>query len=234
VPAKPISLTAKPSPGKDGALKEFSFQGRKGPGSGASGTRRGGGSQTRKDQLVLMNRQDDLADLLARLANADQGAFDPLYHATSAKLFGVLVRILRRHEVAEEILQEVYISILERAASFDPSRGSPMTWMATLARNRALDEVRREGYRVLEHPGELAEGSYGDDLRQAGPEQREELGRLIECLGRLDARKREIVLLAYRDGLTRAELAARYDCPAGTIKTWLRRSLLSLRNCLDP
>jgi RNA polymerase sigma-70 factor (ECF subfamily) len=197
------------------------------------GLRQAAASTPGKDQFIVMNQEDDLAALLARLAEADQDAFDPLYHATSAKLFGVLVRILRRHEVAEEVLQDVYVSILERAASFDPARGSAMTWMATLARNRALDEVRREGYRVLEHPGERGESVCDEDLRQASAEQRVELGRLIQCLSRLDARKREIVLLAYRDGLTRAELAARYECPEGTIKTWLRRSLATLRNCLD-
>ncbi len=148
------------------------------------------------------------------------------------KLFGVVLRILRREDLAEEVLQEIYVSIWENAAKFDANRASPISWMATIARNRAIDTIRRRQPDIVEDdhlmnnvidetakPAQLLEMS--DDLR-----------RLEHCLDGLDEVRSEMVRLAYLEGYSRQELAARFDQPVGTIKTWLRRSLMQLRDCL--
>jgi RNA polymerase sigma-70 factor (ECF subfamily) len=174
----------------------------------------------------------DLAGLLKRVAGRDRGAFNALYQATSAKLWGVIVRILSRRDLAEDVLQDVYVKIWERAGTFDPAKASPITWMAAIARNRAIDEVRRKFPVSIEEAPEAleVEESGADPLAQA--EQSEELKRLQECLQGLDAERREMVLLAYYTGLSRDDLARRFARPVNTIKTWLHRSLAQLRKCL--
>jgi RNA polymerase sigma-70 factor (ECF subfamily) len=146
---------------------------------------------------------DGLADLLRRIAARDAAAFSALYKATSAKLYGVVARILPRGDAAADALQEAYVRIWEKAGEFDPAKGSPLAWMATIARNRALDEVRRV------RPGSL------EDLPES-----------------FDEEKRAVVLLAYYRGLSREALALRFGRPVPTIKTWLHRSLAQLRDCL--
>lgn len=175
----------------------------------------------------------DLERLIARVAARDDTAFAELYQATHLKLFGICLRILRRKELAEEILQEVYIRIWDRAGDFKKGRASPITWMATIARNRALDEVRKRkpefaddmsGTENISDPG-------ASPARQA--EINEELRRLEDCLGKLEPEHRDAVRLAYLDGLSRAQLAERFSKPVGTVKTWLRRSLQQLKDCLE-
>ena len=151
---------------------------------------------------------DDLAQLLGRVAARDAAAFATLYRATHAVLYGVVARILTRGDASGEALQEAYVRIWEKAGEFDLAKGSPLAWMATIARNRALDEVRR--------------------IR---PTSLEEMP--LACLGALDADKREAVLLAYYRGFSRDALARRFGAPTATIKTWLRRSLMQLRDCLE-
>jgi RNA polymerase sigma-70 factor, ECF subfamily len=174
----------------------------------------------------------DINDLLALVARQDRAAFGEVYRLTSSKLYGIVLRILHRRDLADEVLQEVYVKIWERAADFDPKRASPITWMATIARNRALDEVRRKRPASIEdHPEALDVAS--DELPALDTVLRGEDGkRLAECLSKLESGRREIVVLAYCDGLSRDELGARFGQPANTIKTWLRRSLLQLRTCL--
>lgn len=175
----------------------------------------------------------DLIDLLARVAARDRDAFATIYRLTSGKLWGIIVRILPRRDVAEDVLQEVYVRIWERAGSFDPAKASPITWMATIARNRAIDEIRRRTPVSIEDSPEAfeIEDSSADPLDSA--QQSDELRRLNECLQRLEPDRREIVLLAYYTGLSRDELAQRFERPVNTIKTWLHRSLAQLRKCLD-
>lgn len=174
----------------------------------------------------------DLVALLARVAREDRSAFSALYTATSAKLYGVVWRILPAKDRAEDVLQDVYVRIWNRAASYDPSKASPIAWMATIARNRAIDEVRRRAPVSIEDaPQALDVASEGPDPLDAA-EQNEELQRLKGCLDGLEPERREIVLLAYYTGLSRDELAARFGHPVGTIKVWLRRSLAQLRKCL--
>jgi RNA polymerase sigma-70 factor (ECF subfamily) len=175
--------------------------------------------------------RQDLIEALERIAKGDVAAFRLLYAATSVKLYGIIVRILGRSDVADEVLQEVYVRVWQRAGDFDAAASSPITWMATIARNRALDEVRRTSMRSLEDTPELLEVP-GEDDPAADLEQAEELRRLYQCLEALEAERKEILLLAYYRGLTREEIAARIGRPVATVKTWLRRSLAQLKDCL--
>ena len=175
----------------------------------------------------------DLVDLLDRTAARDRAAFAALYRASSAKLYGVILRILARRSLADEALQDVYVRIWERAGDFDATKGSPIAWMAAIARNRALDELRRakatpvsnlpEGFDVADESGSALDAM----------EQSDRLRALLGCLDRLDSEKREVVLLAYYRGCSREALSQRFGAPVATIKTWLHRSLNQLRLCLD-
>jgi RNA polymerase sigma-70 factor, ECF subfamily len=175
---------------------------------------------------------DDLTQLLSRIAGRDAAAFSTLYKQTSAKLYGVVARILTRGDVAADVLQEVYVRIWEKAGEFDPVRGSPLAWMATIARNRALDEVRRVRPASLEDQPESFEPAAEDIDPLATRERSEGLAALVDCLKALDEEKRAVVLLAYYRGLSREALAKRFGRPVPTIKTWLHRSLAQLRDCL--
>ena len=175
---------------------------------------------------------DGLADLLGRIAARDGAAFSALYKATSAKLYGVVARILPRGDAAADALQEAYVRIWEKAGEFDPAKGSPLAWMATIARNRALDEVRRVRPGSLEDLPESFEPAADEVDPLAARERSEGLVKLLNCLQALDEEKRAVVLLAYYRGLSREALALRFRRPVPTIKTWLHRSLAQLRDCL--
>ena len=175
---------------------------------------------------------DDLNNLLSRIVTRDTIAFAALYKQTSAKLYGVIARILTRGDVAADVLQETYVRIWERAGDFDPGKGSPLAWMATIARNRALDEVRRVRPVSLEDQPEGFEPAAEEIDPLAARERSEGLTALVDCLKALDEEKRAIVLLAYYRGSSREALAKRFGRPVPTIKTWLHRSLAQLRDCL--
>ena len=175
---------------------------------------------------------DDLTGLLIRIAARDAAAFSALYQQTSAKLYGVVARILTRGDVAADVLQEAYVRIWEKAGDFDPVRGSALAWMATIARNRALDEVRCVRPLSLEDQPEGFEPAAEEIDPLAARERSEGLAALVDCLKALDEEKRAIVLLAYYRGSSREALAKRFGRPVPTIKTWLHRSLAQLRDCL--
>jgi RNA polymerase sigma-70 factor (ECF subfamily) len=174
----------------------------------------------------------ELSALLKRVAARDREAFSAVYRATSRKLWGIILRILPRRDVAEDVLQDVYVKIWERAESFDPAKASPITWMASIARNRAIDEIRRRRPVSIEDAPEALEVAEtgADPLDSA--QQSDELRRLRQCLEGLEPERREMVLLAYYSGLSRDELAQRFAHPVNTIKVWLHRSLAQLRKCL--
>ena len=175
---------------------------------------------------------DDLSNLLGRIATRDAAAFAALYKQTNAKLYGVVARILTRGDAAADALQEVYVRIWEKAGEFDPLKGSPLAWMAAIARNRALDEVRRVRPVSLEDQPEGFEPAAEEIDPLAARERSEGLTALVDCLKALDEEKRAIVLLAYYRGSSRDALAKRFGRPVPTIKTWLHRSLAQLRDCL--
>lgn len=174
----------------------------------------------------------DIAEWLSLAARRDKAAFRRVYEATSSKLFGVVLRILKRRDLTEEVLQEVYVKIWERAGEYNPKVASPITWMCTIARNRALDEVRRKRPESLEDHPEYLDVASGEELALDGLMRSEDGQRLAECLGKLEPERAQMVVLAYCEGLSREELGARYKQPVNTVKTWLRRALLQLRTCL--
>jgi len=181
---------------------------------------------------TVMTSAQDLSALLHRVARKDRAAFAEGYQATSAKLYGIALRILKRRDIADEVLQEVYVKIWERAADFSLDRASPISWMATIARNRALDEVRRKRPVAIEDHPEVQNFASDDETALAAIMRSEDGRRLADCLTRLEPDRRQMVVLAYCEGLSRDELAAKYGQPVNTIKTWLRRSLASLKGCL--
>jgi RNA polymerase sigma-70 factor (ECF subfamily) len=174
----------------------------------------------------------ELVWLLAAVAKGDQAAFERLYAATRTKLYGVALRILRRPELADEVIQEAYVKIWSSAGQFDPALASPITWMVAIARNRAIDLVRRKAEASLEEMPEVLEIAADSPDPLAARSMNEDLKRLLACIGRLDGDRRKLVLLAYYNGWSREQLAKQFDKPVNTIKTWLRRSLLEIRECL--
>jgi RNA polymerase sigma-70 factor, ECF subfamily len=179
-----------------------------------------------------MLTQAELVRLLAAVAKSDMAAFERLYGATRAKLYGVLLRILGRPELAEEVMQETYLKVWKMAGQFDSNIASPITWMVAMARNRAIDIVRKRGEVSIEdEPGALNVAAE-TPAPLARREMTEELKRLLACLGKLDPEKQRIVLLAYYSGWSRDKLSQKLDIPVNTIKTWLRRSLIEIRECM--
>src|SRR6476661_9475202 len=174
--------------------------------------------------------RQELVEALERTARGDKAAFRLVYEATSLKLYGIVVRILGRRDLADEILQEVYVRVWQRAGDFNTSSGSPITWLAAIARNLALDEARRKTARSIEDFPEVLQLPSDDDPL-ATLERSEDYLRLRACLDGLEPDKKEIVLLVYYYGMTREEIANRVDRPVATVKTWLRRSLAQLRDC---
>lgn len=173
------------------------------------------------------------AELMHRIGRRDQSAFRELYDATASHLFAVALRIVRQRELAEDVLQESFVSIWDRAPDYDPVRGSPMSWLVTIVRHRAIDTLRRLGARPEgssagdEALAFMVSGS--DTAADRGAERR----ALERCLGELDEQPRQVVIYAYAFGYTHEELAARFKAPLGTIKSWIRRSLDRLKLCLD-
>ena len=176
----------------------------------------------------------DLEALIGRVARGDRAAFERLYAATSAKLFGIVLRICRDRAIAEDVLQEAYVRIWRNAPRYEAASGRPVTWMAAIARNAAIDAVRQRRTweaRLVDGDGAEALAAVVDETALAvDPGERQALG---ECLQRLEDIQRQCVLLAYHEGWSREDLAERFERPVGTIKTWLHRALARLRDCLN-
>ena len=181
---------------------------------------------------AVMLMQTELVWLLGAVAKGDEAAFERLYGATRAKLYGVLLRILGRPALAEEVMQETYLKVWQLADEFDSAIASPITWMVAMARNRAIDIARKRGDLSIEDEPEALEVAAESPPPLARREMTDELKRLLSCLGKLDPEKQRIVLLAYYSGWSRDQLAQKLDIPVNTIKTWLRRSLLEIRECM--
>ena len=176
---------------------------------------------------------DPLADLLPRIADGDRAALRQLYQATSAKLFGVCLRILSNRDESEDVLQEVYITIWRRADRFDAGRASVMTWISTIARNRAIDRLRARGPLAYAQPVEELEIKDEAPGAQALLEAAQSGEALAACLSELDDRTETVIRTAFFEGVTYEVLAQRMDTPLGTVKSWIRRGLLKLKGCLE-
>src|SRR5262249_27223784 len=175
-----------------------------------------------------------LAAALARVAGGDRQALRLVYHDTSAKLFAVCHRILQDKGEAEDVLQEVYIAVWQRAGAFDPNCASPISWLAAIARNRSIDRLRsRAGLARQRSVDEAAEISDSTPTALAQLEISQEHRRLMHCLDELEPQHAGAIRSAFFEGFTYEELAARTNVPLGTMKSWIRRGLLRLRQCLE-
>jgi RNA polymerase sigma-70 factor, ECF subfamily len=175
----------------------------------------------------------ELSALLIKAADGDTAAFQSFYDRTSAKLFGVILRILVERQESEDVLQDVYLSIWRKAATFDPAKASPITWAATIARNRAIDRLRARpprGHVPVEAAFDLADDGPAQD---AGLIHDQDVRRLSAALATLEPRHAAAIRACYFDGVTYDELAAREQVPVGTLKSWVRRGLIRMRGALE-
>jgi len=178
-----------------------------------------------------MDADAELAGLLAAVATGDRVALRVMYERQSVRLFGVANAILRDRDLAADALQDAFLRIARRAGQFDAGRGTPRAWLAAIVRHAALDIVRARGREVPTDDPDL-----GDEA--VGPEAEERLSASIEgrrlraCLAGLEAKNREGILLAFVHGLSHPQIAHRLGTPLGTVKSWIRRGLLALKECL--
>lgn len=176
----------------------------------------------------------DLGGLLIATAAGDRGAFRQLYDSTSVHLYGVAVRILRDREIAREAVQEAYVNIWRRAADYSPDRGTPLVWMGAIVRNRCLDTIRRTRptTSIDEAPGHDAWEDPAP-LPDAAVIQSAEARRVRGCVDRLGEQPRRAIMLAFHGGLTHEEVAAAMHAPLGSVKSWIRRGLVQVKECLS-
>lgn len=183
--------------------------------------------------IIGLSQTDIIADLISKIALRDRNAFDKLYSQTSSKLFGVLCRLLTDRAEAEDALQEVYVRIWQKADRFATQEASAMSWVYAIARNHAIDRLRTRKNNTS--PIDDMADMLADDAKN--PEQNAiasgEAAAVEHCMEQLDELKASAVRAAYMEGYSYQELADRYKTPLNTMRTWLRRSLHSLRACLE-
>lgn len=188
-------------------------------------------------------RSQELAQLLSRVALADRTAFATLYRRTSAQLLGIVLRIQRDRSAAEDVLQEVFVNVWRAAGSFDAARSQPMTWLASVARNRAIDSLRRRDsqpvFESTRRGGEDDDYDLLDHVPSDDPGPQDLVGDLSQaravkrCLGGLTGEQQQCIALAFYQGLSHAEVATHLSQPLGSVKSWVRRGLLALKTCLQ-
>jgi RNA polymerase sigma-70 factor (ECF subfamily) len=195
------------------------------------------------DEQDWPERSRELSQLLARAGLGDRAAFARLYERTSGHLYAVVLRIQRDRAMAEDLLQEIYVSVWKAAASFDAARSQPLTWLTHIARNKAIDSLRRAQTQPKVESSTRDDDDDRPDIAEAladeGPGPLELLGRasdareLGQCMERLSPAQRQSVALAFFDGLSHAEVAEQLREPLGTVKSWVRRALMTLKGCLE-
>lgn len=174
----------------------------------------------------------DLAAELARCAAGERAALRRIYDAEGARMIGVAMRIVGRRAVAEEVVHDAFLQIWQKAAAFAPERGQARSWLYSIVRHRALNVLRSETRTDLVEDFEPLGLASAEEDAEAIVARLSEASALRRCLERLEPTRRSLVVLAYVHGLTHGELAGRLRVPLGTMKSWMRRSLASLRECL--
>ena len=177
-----------------------------------------------------------LAQWIADTAQGDQRAFQQLYKATAPHLYGLLLRILKTEDKAADALQDAFVKIWQKAGTYAPERGAPITWLLSIARYRALDLLRRRRPEVaLPEDADMEALVLADDNAN-GPaldnETMQSLSAIQKCMKTLQTEQRQSLLFAYYDGMTHTEISKKMDAPLGTVKSWVRRGLTRLRECL--
>lgn len=179
-----------------------------------------------------MSTREEIENLIDKVAASDRDAFAALYQFTSAKLFGTVLRILKSEAETEEAVQEIYVKIWRNAGRYRAGGTSPMTWLITIARNHAIDRLRarRAAGGGMDEAEALPDSQPGPEALAMASSDR---ARIVACFERLPLDRAEAVRRAYLEGETYAELATRFEVPLNTMRTWLRRSLLKLKECLS-
>lgn len=177
----------------------------------------------------MASDQAKLVDLIGRSALGDRRAFKVLYDETAPRIFALILKMLRDRPLAEEVLQETYLRVWHRAGDYHAERGQVLTWLVSIARYRALDLIRARRDEV-EVPDDLAAAQPTPDLEAAA---RSDASRLHRCMQTLTTDQRQTISLAFFHGLTHDELARQLETPLGTVKTWIRRGLARLKECLE-
>jgi RNA polymerase sigma-70 factor (ECF subfamily) len=181
-----------------------------------------------------MANDSGLEGLLADTALGSRSAFEALYRATSRQLYGICLRVLGDRDESQDVLQEVYTAVWRQARQFDQHRGSAMTWLALVARSRAIDrrraQMRSGGTVPIENVGEIADAAASPMQSAQWSSDRRALDN---CLEQLDERRRSLIQSAFFQALTYEELARRSGSPLGSVKSWIRRGLMQLRECLE-
>ncbi len=185
------------------------------------------------DDATAQVPESEIERLLVRCASGDRQALESLYRLTSARLMGVLFRILRRREPAEDALQDVFVRVWQRARQYDVYKGRPMAWLVSIARYRAIDVVRSRRPMLSIDNSEDEPGIELAVEPEAPAESSRTRATLERCLGLLSVTQRRCVTLAFVNGLSHEEISTTVGSPLGTIKSWVRRGLLSLRECLE-
>jgi RNA polymerase sigma-70 factor (ECF subfamily) len=170
--------------------------------------------------------------LIEAVAMGSRAALKRLYELESRRLYGIALRIVRRPEVAADVLQDAFIQVWQNAKSFEPERGAGSAWLTGIVRFRALDAVRKLGREILSDDPALGDEVFEPDVIERLNAQAEARA-LTHCLRLLDDRQRRCVVLAFVDGFSHAEIAERLAAPLGSVKSWVRRGLLALRSCLE-
>tara|TARA_B100000678_G_scaffold16164_1_gene12754 strand:- start:668 stop:1237 length:570 start_codon:yes stop_codon:yes gene_type:complete len=178
--------------------------------------------------------REALEAAMLRMAKGDRAALEEVYRLTNVKLFGICLRILQDRKEAEDALQDVYITLWRNADRYDGTRASPIAWLATFARNRAVDRLRsgkvRRGAVSVDEAAGLSDDTPAADTMLIDAERE---ARVHSCLETLDEKQRTPIRTAFLDGRTYAELAEQAGVPLGTMKSWIRRGLLKLRECME-
>jgi RNA polymerase sigma-70 factor (ECF subfamily) len=185
-------------------------------------------------ETAAIAEHESLSDLLNQTATGDRQAFSQLYQSTAGRILAVVLRLVGNRTVAEEILQEAYLAIWRKADQYRPERGTALTWMMTIARNKAIDRLRADG------SGTRLIDSFDDKTAEQINSMAETTalpthvsGTIRQCVEALQENYRKALLLAYYYGLSHDELASALKSPLGTVKSWVRRGLLQLRECVD-
>jgi RNA polymerase sigma-70 factor (ECF subfamily) len=185
-----------------------------------------------KSPISFVETSDEIAPLLAACARGERGSLKTIYEREARTMIGVAARIVRRREVAEEVVHDVFVQIWRHAGSFDPTRGSGRTWVFAILRNRAISTLRSSSREMPTEDDELTAAVDSNRPSEDAFDKLADGSALRRCLDHLDPKRRLGVLLAYVEGLSHGEIAARLGVPLGTAKSWVRRSLIQLRECL--
>lgn len=187
------------------------------------------------DRMATRDRRgsaSDLVDLLAAIARGERPALATLYTRTSAKLYGICLRLMGSEQDAQDVLHDAYLTVWRNAGRFDPAKASAITWLAVLVRNKAIDRLRqrRRPAEQIDAAAEVPdEGPSAIDIIESDQDR----SRLAHCLDQLDGRARTLIRAAFFSGATYPELALQEGVPLGTMKSWIRRGLTNLRGCLE-